>query len=149
MWVMTTGGFVSAVQEKDDPSLVSVRARDRESLQTVVDSVEMVSGLSGPVIRTGEGTDYPYRITVSKEAFAQWLAFEVNEYITYPNFKDAVTSTRGSDWHDALISVWTAMIKITDQGGRKHGYYAPVYFGSYSKPYRKPKKKKNGARSGW
>lgn len=123
MWVMTTGGFVSAVQETGEPDKVSVRARDRQSLQTLLDTVETVVGEDAPEIRTGEGTDYPYRVTVTKKAFAHYLAFEVIEYLKYDNFKSAATASRGEKWHDALMDTWIAMRKVTDDAGKRHGVY--------------------------
>ena len=40
MWVFTTGGFVSAVEHRDNPDLVMVRARDEQSLKTIADKAE-------------------------------------------------------------------------------------------------------------
>ena len=43
MWVMTTGGFVSAVQDRGNSTVVVVRARDRDSLQTMINGIELLS----------------------------------------------------------------------------------------------------------
>jgi hypothetical protein len=126
MWIMTTGGFYSAVQESKDAGLLSVRTRDRESAQTAVDTIEMLLG-EVCEIRAGEGTDYPYRFTVSREHFAQWLAHEVSEYLTYTNFKSAAKESRGEDWEKALMQVWVSMMKVTDPEMRDHGYYGTIY----------------------
>lgn len=126
MWITTTAGFYSAVQDKQDESILSIRTRDRESAQIAVDSIEMWFGETC-VIREGEGTDYPYRFSVSRENFAQWAAQEIQEYLNYTNFKLAVKSSRGEDWEDALMDVWIAMMKVTDRKMRKHGYYDTIF----------------------
>lgn len=151
MWVFTTGGFVSAVQQHDDPTSVSVRSRDRDSLQCVLDGVQTVVGDNPPPIRFDEGSDYPYRLTVSKEAFATWLAFEVVEYINYTNFKNAVKKSRGEAWSSALLKVWASMISVTDAAARSVGILAPLptdyrdsldYHRGTGSGYRKKKKKR-------
>jgi hypothetical protein len=126
MWIMTTAGFYSAVQDKQDTSLLSVRTRDRESAQIAVDSLEMWFGEVCEV-RTGEGTDYPYRFTVKRENFAQWAAQEIMEYLNYTNFKSAAKSSRGEDWESALMNVWVAMMAVTDEEMQDHGYYGTIY----------------------
>lgn len=126
MWIMTSAGFYSAVQDKNDADTLSVRTRDRESAQIAVDSLEMWFGESC-VIREGEGTDYPYRFSVSRANFAQWAAQEIAEYINYTNFKSAAKASRGEDWEDALMDVWLAMMKVTDPEMKNHGYYGTIF----------------------
>lgn len=130
MWIMTTGGFYSAVQkDAGAPDVLTVRTRDKESAQTAVDTIEMQFGEHCP-ITTGEGTDYPYRFDVSRENFALWLSAEARDYVRYSNFKDEVKRSRGKAWANALMEVWSAMHAITDKEGQKHGYYATIFKGA-------------------
>lgn len=121
MWITTTAGFYSAVQEVGDASMLSVRTRDHESIQALKDGIETLCGTDVD-IRAREGTDYPYRAKVSREDFAQWVAFEIREYVTYSNFKNKVKEYRGEKWAHALNKVWVNMIDITDEEMLDHGY---------------------------
>lgn len=126
MWIITNAGFYSAVQDKDDADVLSVRTRDRESAQIAIDSLEMWFGESC-VIREGEGTDYPYRFSVSRANFALWAAQEIAEYINYTNFKASAKNARGEVWEKALMNVWMDMMAVTDPEMQGHGYYGTIY----------------------
>lgn len=119
MWVFTTGGFVSAVDKgmvDGVPSeRVVVRARDRESLVLLVSTVELLDGEAGVEIHEGTGTDYKYRVEVSKEDFAEWLRYEALTQIDYDNFKNALLESRGSVWSSASSRVWVAMLSVEDE----------------------------------
>lgn len=130
MWITTTGGFYSAVQkDKNAPDVLTVRTRDYQSATTAADTLEMQFGEKVEIV-TGEGTDYPYRFDVSRENFALWLASEARDYVRYSNFKDEVKASRGKNWANALMDVWSAMHAITDKEGQKHGYYATIFKGA-------------------
>jgi hypothetical protein len=118
MWVFTSGGFVSAVQHRDNPDLVMVRARDRQSLETMLEGIELTGVADDekfvrPDIVSVPG-DYRWRVTVSKSTFVLFLQFEVLNYLNYDNFKNALTETRGKKWHNAAMGVWTDMLAIDD-----------------------------------
>lgn len=128
MWVFGTFGFLSAVQDKKDESgdRLLVRARDRRSLQIFIDSVNLagaaqneggvpVEDLSYDDIVTGEGTDYAYRVRMSKGTFALGVQFEILNFLEYGNFKDALTGARGKTYHDAAMNVWVDMLAVDDR----------------------------------
>lgn len=114
MWVFTETGFVSAVADgRNDASLV-VRARDRASL-------EALALREGCDIEFGAGTDYPYRLTCDRATFGTWLVSQSSS-IDYRNFKDRVHDTRGDQFADALMGVWSAMNEATDDEARAQGW---------------------------
>lgn len=114
MWVMFDRGFLSAVQDADDPSLFKVRARDRMSLKAMLDCLaEAGHETDGLEIVTGEGTDYRWRVILPRELFGVFL-LQVSDEIDYENFKNKVTLTRGKRWHDVLMEVWVSMLKVDD-----------------------------------
>jgi hypothetical protein len=118
MWVFTSGGFVSAVQHRDNEDLVMVRARDRQSLETMLEGIELAGNANGevfdrPEIVTVPG-DYRWRVTVSKATFVLFLQFEVLNYLNYDNFKTALTAARGETWHSATMGVWVKMLAVDD-----------------------------------
>jgi hypothetical protein len=93
MWVCFNDGFVSAVEHRQDPSMLMVRARREEILQSLFPGVEIVLGGS---------TDYQYRVVVTKEAFAAVLSDRVSE-ISYSNFKNSVED---EELHDLYRQFW-------------------------------------------
>lgn len=131
MWVFTTGGFVSAVQLRSNPDLVMVRARDRQSLETMLEGVELAGAANDEVFERPEIVsvpgDYRWRVTVSKATFVLFLQFEVLNYLNYDNFKNALTESRGKVYHDAAMGVWVKMLAVDDgpieeTGPRDHAW---------------------------
>lgn len=115
MWVFTQDGFISAVEDKQkNNGTIVVRSRDRQSL-------ELISTLTGAEIHPSPGRDYPYRVFVTREQFAEFLTSNVYA-LDYGNFKDRVWDARGDVWHDAAGSVWSEMLSVTDQEARDNRY---------------------------
>lgn len=112
MWIFTQNGFISAVEARDKQGL-SVRARDEQSLQHLIETAGSL-GYAAEVsaIVEGAGTDYPFRVAASRAAVAAYLVATTSD-IGYHNFKDQVTATRGTVFHDALMDVWIAMLRVT------------------------------------
>lgn len=110
MWVFTDSGFVSAVRKADNPKVLTVRSRDKKSL-------EPLASQTGSQIAQSPDADYPYRVFVEQEAFAQW-AFEQAMNVEYSNFKNRVAKSRGYEFASALGNVWVAMLAVEDEQAR-------------------------------
>lgn len=110
MWIFTETGFVSAVRKADNAKVLTVRSRDRKSL-------EPLANQTGAQIACSPDADYPYRVFVEQEAFAQW-AFEQAMNVEYNNFKNRVAKSRGYDFASALSNVWVAMLAVEDDQAR-------------------------------
>lgn len=108
MWVFTPDGFVSAVEDRDDPTVIMVRARDFDSIEALC----VVLDIGPSKIVMYAGTDYPYRVALSRE---QWVAFATHaaEAVTYPNFKHEAEVRRGKGYADVLMQVWVAGLALT------------------------------------
>jgi len=106
MWIFTENGFISAVDNGMEPGKLAVRARDRKSL-------ELLSELADTKIVSFRGTDYPYRVHVTREELASFLVAHV-ETMDYGNFKNRVYDSRGSKFAKACGKVWEAMLDVTD-----------------------------------
>jgi len=106
MWLFTETGFVSAVRKADRPDLVTVRSRDRKSLEPLAQAVSAE-------IRLSPYGDYPYRAFVEPQVFAEWVGVQAAR-IDYDNFKNQVAKTRGYDFTHALHNVWVAMLATED-----------------------------------
>lgn len=104
MWTFTTTGFYSAVQHRDNPDLLMVRARDEESLAPLVEA-------TGAEIVSTPQADYAFRVTVTKRQYADWLAAAVMG-IDYPNFKNRAHTARGGLFAGVLHEVWDVMYRF-------------------------------------
>lgn len=106
MWLFTDSGFISAVQHRDNPDLLVVRARDRVSLEALANPLEAE-------ITTNATSDYPYRIIIEKAEVAEWVETQVMN-IDYGNFKNEVAATRGKTFASVLSGVWGRMLDAED-----------------------------------
>ena len=109
MWLFTTTGFISIVE--DDADQLIVRARDSFSLSPLAQSYNVE-------IRSTPTADYPYRIFLSKDQFKNYLHNQTG-LINYKNFKSEVAIIRGKKFANALLSVWSAMHEVEDKEARK------------------------------
>ena len=114
MWIFTETGFVSAVRKHDNPDVITVRSRDRESL-------EAIAATAGVEIAQSPLGDYPYRAFVKPEVFAQWVS-EVASTIDYDNFKSHIAHTKGYVYAHTLGSVWSVMLDTEDSDARVQHY---------------------------
>src|ERR1039458_2481296 len=93
MWITTTAGFLSVVQNLDSTGAgdaILVRGRVREDL----DHFAGFAAHHGdrPTITSASHSDYRYRLTTSREMFASYLTEQVGA-LNYPNFKNEVAKT--------------------------------------------------------
>ena len=107
MWIFTPTGFVSAVYKNNN---LQVRARDAQSLQ------ELANLTASQIIKTPLA-DYPYRVSISKESFTEWISKQI-EALDYPNFKSEIASTRGDNFAKPLNQVWSVMHDVEDSEAR-------------------------------
>lgn len=110
MWIFTETGFVSAVQHRDNPEYLMVRARDRESL-------ESLAAMLSIEIKSTPNADYPYRLVATKEDVKSWVNDSI-DFLGYSNFKNQVAITRGKEYAYALGSVWSTMHDVEDEEAR-------------------------------
>ena len=66
---MTTTGFTSAVEHRDDPSLLVIRARDETSLLNVASDLGFAPEAVYPSFTSGQ----PHRMIVQKVSYWQWV----------------------------------------------------------------------------
>ena len=113
MWVFTTSGFFSAVEERrrDHRGEIVVRAREAQALEALR---EIAPTLTKTVVY-GD-SDYRYRAWLGREEWADALA-EIGRRVVYGNFKSEVLRRQGpSRYEEALHTVWTVMAR-TQPGG--------------------------------
>ena len=105
MWLLTTQGFYSVVEDHDDPRWLLVRARARVDLEALRAQIEDIE-----VFETPEA-DYRWRARVLRE---QWLvaAAKLASAVDYPNFKDAVQERQGSRRSSLYMKVWLVLRRL-------------------------------------
>ncbi len=81
MWLFTTRGFYSAVQDRDDPDTIIVRARVRADLEA-----------TGWPIEETPDADCAFRARVTRQVWADFSAASAIG-IVYDNFKASVADT--------------------------------------------------------
>ncbi|MEI9406935.1 hypothetical protein [Mesorhizobium argentiipisi] len=84
MWVCFNDGFVSAVQDRERPRTLVVRARNKRHLGDIFPDYEVV---------ISPDADYACRLFIHKTEFAEILADRVAG-IDYDNFKASVKDRR-------------------------------------------------------
>ena len=110
MWLFTETGFISTVRHYSEKEQLVVRSRDGESLASL-------SKFSGIEIQKTPFNDYPYRLHVEESVFSLWLSRQLQQ-LDYTNFKNRVHDVRGDEFASALLSVWSIMHEIEDEGAR-------------------------------
>lgn len=108
MWFCFNNAFVSAVEHRDNPNLLMVRARRSKDLENLFPGKEIIVGGS---------TDYNYRVIVSKDEFSKLVAERVNN-INYDNFKNSV---KDEDLKILYHSFWYLHYRMQDDLERKKG----------------------------
>lgn len=101
MWICANDGFVSAVQHRNDPDMLMVRARDEQHLFNLFPGRE-------DQVYSVDGSDYGYRIEVSKEYFAEIISERIED-IDYSNFKNSVIDKK---LHSFYERVWYVGLQI-------------------------------------
>jgi len=104
MWLFTETGFLSAVAHFEDPEVLVVRAREETSLRRLSVAAETA------IVAT-PANDYPFRIHVGRDVFAEWLLEQVSS-LNYTNYKSHMVQTRGHEFTEALHQVWATMHSI-------------------------------------
>ena len=125
MWTATTKGFFSAVQHRDDTSLLVVRTRDHADAERLaawyaawLNDMEKFDptatpNLPLPVITSYEWSDYPWRVIMPRTAWGAFLAESVED-LDYGNFKDAVKDRQGKERAQVYSGVWSVLLRLED-----------------------------------
>jgi len=107
MWLVTTEGFVSIVQDHEDPTVLQVRARVPEDIS---------ANFPGAEVFIAPGADYRYRARVPRKDVAEALADAVTKLAYTSHFKDVALerSSANSARYSAYYDTWSAMARMQD-----------------------------------
>lgn len=124
MWIFTEIGFFSAVCMEDDLSVVMVRGRVKKDMERLIDAINQL-GLDPPEILEWEHRDYPYRVLMLQNEWADVLAF-LAKRVAYTNFKNRVKGVDGQERASLYSRIWATMLgaarSIGEQGTNKSLY---------------------------
>lgn len=106
MWIMHPRGFYSAVQHRDKPDTLLIRARCEADIRGLKDLLPDAE----PFPLTN--SDYEWRLECS---VAEWMTAmaRMTTEIDYPNFKNAIRSDKH---HKAYLRCWSALLSIESPG---------------------------------
>ena len=109
MWIFTNKGFLSIVEDRDDPERLLVRARYEGDIERHFGGTVEVLEL--------EDSDYRFRAFVPREEVRTVIDRELFS-LDYGNFKNSFDCDNVSlskevreERHDALFRVWSAMVE--------------------------------------
>lgn len=135
MWLMTTNGFLSAVQHSDDDDMVVIRGRVKNDVRHLAQYVVGAEGLAvdaESLIVSYPQADYPWRVIVSKATWAGYVQQQA-QAVDYFNFKTAVggLGLPGRHHADAYHDVWVDLLALerTDPEAVRAG--SPLDFQSF------------------
>jgi hypothetical protein len=123
VWIATTRGFYSAVQDRGNPSRILVRARNKKDIDNLKDL------LPDSKPWKAKDSDYAWRLSCTVAEWAEVMAKLALE-IDYPNFKDAVQKV--SPQHASVYHrVWSVLLDLAPGGKPNYGTWTG-YGGLYS-----------------
>lgn len=106
MWIMTTSGFVSLVEDRNDAAKLQVRAR-------VADDI--TATFPGADVFVSDGADYRYRAVLDRRQVAEQLANAVLNIDYDSHFKDvAIAGDNHPGRKGAYYGVWEALAELQD-----------------------------------
>jgi hypothetical protein len=108
MWIFCKLGFFSAVQHREHPENLLIRARFKGDLERLLNAMtpEEYALCGRPSVSFTPDADYRYRVEIRKVVFAE-LIREQAEEIDYDNFKNAAHD--GTVRDGAYMDVWRAL----------------------------------------
>jgi hypothetical protein len=112
MWLFTTDGFYSAVTHREALDTIVVRARAREDVLRLIESVG-----EGSLVETPH-SDYGFRVCLPRATWAAYAAAAADS-VDYPDFKAAVAERQGSERAHAYGAVWAAMFAFQQRHGQR------------------------------
>lgn len=110
MWLATTAGFFSVVEDREDEARLLVRARVRQDL---VELKRRYAPDLGPIVRI-ESADYPYRASITRASFAAAVWKAVQD-VRYDNFKNEIARQLcgGRERAGIYTAAWSAFRRLT------------------------------------
>src|SRR5581483_2773487 len=91
MWLFTTQGFYSVVEDRADSDRLLIRARAQEDLEALKQQIPDLQ-----IQETRQGHEYRWRALVTRDQWVEAVAQLAGE-IDYDNFKDTVAERQSQE----------------------------------------------------
>lgn len=107
MWIISTNGFISLVEDRDDARMLQVRARIPEDIAQHFPDADVF---------TIDGADYRYRARVPRAQVVDAIAAEADAVAYTAHFKDHAIahSTNPAARSRAYFGCWNALAQLQD-----------------------------------
>ena len=112
MWLFCKHGFFSAVEHKDDESMVLVRSRFRGDLERLLESAGLDTWKA--IVNNTPDADYAYRMEIPRETWSR-IVQEVADDVDYTNFKAKVHEGGGSLRDEAYMGCWMELRRAQEK----------------------------------
>lgn len=105
MWLVTERGFVSLVEDRDDPNLLQVRGRVREDIEAMFPTAEVFDL---------PGADYLHRARVARKEVADTIHAAIMRLTYTSHFKDHAVQTcpPNPERLSALYGCWESLAEM-------------------------------------
>ncbi len=120
MWIATRYGFFSVVcarksvtSREINPEMLMVRARRRQHLESLITAMPDIA-VRGEIMQSA-GTDYPFRIFVSKTRWTTIMTKLVDD-LDYGNFKNEAHKLNDVKYDAFLGATWSLGLRLEDRG---------------------------------
>src|SRR4051794_33248161 len=101
MWLFTTQGFYSVVEDREDSDRVLLRSRAKQDLEALKEQIPKLQ-----IQETLEPAhDYGWRAFVTRDQWCEAVA-QLAGAIDYDYFKNAVAAEQGQEHADLYMPVW-------------------------------------------
>lgn len=126
MWIFTTIGFLSAVEDRQIRGNMLVRFRDPDHARAFLDKAYLGrSGRRVTIRETPPPADYRWKLSISRERFQDTVTRLAAE-IDYSNFKSACHKERPEPYEGHELSdVWGIMNQHQQIAVRRQGVPPP------------------------
>lgn len=110
MWIFTTIGFLSAVEDRQTPGNMLVRFRDPgHAAAFVAAAYAGRSGRRAQIRETPPPADYRWKVSITRHRFVETIA-ALADGIDYNNFKSACHRQRPDPYPGhSTMEIWTTM----------------------------------------
>ena len=110
MWVFTSLGFISVVEDIHDESRLLVRARAEGTLERLFPRYK-------DEVFTDKQADYFYRLFIPRSKFLNFLIDELGN-LHYTNFKNIIED---EDYHELCSTVWLEGFEYQERDKKQNG----------------------------
>jgi hypothetical protein len=123
MWIISKSGFVSLVQDRDDPAFIRARARRREHLLDTFTSLTDTD-----IIDLGDDApDYRWHASLPRVHVAQAMYDTVLNDVTYDSHVKEEVSGTDNEMYSAMLACWTALYRLQKPENREGDWWSRRY----------------------